>query len=445
MSALSETYLRALADVWGPHGGPGSALPALRDATHALTGRGLLEAVEGERSLATSAGVRAGDVVAVTGTPVECVVRSLAARAAEGISCLLARDVRTPAIAAWRWSSEDGLVRVGSTPPGAVPEGTTWLRPTGGTTTTTRLVAFTDEQCLEVARLAGQVPEIRRGDVVVTTLFPSTSFGWNSSTFGPLLAGGHVVYAGAATPRALFEAHDGPVAWRAATAPVVRALARLDVPRARTNGWRVMIAGGAYPTEEAARLLAEKGVGLYDRYGATEFGVGGQAREPLGPLFPIPGVGVHGVGEPPLLEVRTAPGAMALGYVGEPGSHPEPLRGVLRTADRIEMAADGTFRVLGRGDRIVKRAGRAIDLGTIERRIAGLPGVARARVRSSIVGLDVDLVATVVRREGAVLDPTVLLEAAAEALEPWERPTRIEVLDRDPQVGAEKWTEAPLP
>jgi acyl-coenzyme A synthetase/AMP-(fatty) acid ligase len=419
--------------------------PAIGDAAGT---RSLAEVLDDAARLADALrrdGVAAGDVVSVVAeAPLDGVVRALAARRAGAVPCLQGRDLDVAPCAAWRWEPGRAPERTRSAAAGAgVPAGAAWLRPTGGTTGTSRLVAFTDAQCEAVARRAGTAPRLAPGDVLLATVPPWTGYGWNSATFGPLLAGARVLHVAATNPRALLSAAGTEPAWRATTAPVVRALARVGVARARTEGWRVLVAGATYPAEEAAALREGRGVLVFDRYGTTEAGLVGQAEEPLGPLVAPEGVTVRGVGEPARLEVRADPATMALGYVVGPGAPPAPpFRGVFATADLVAFQGRG-FRVLGRSDRVVKRAGKMVDLGSVERRIAALPGVSRARVRAVPGALDLDLVAFVVASGRGPCEAGAVLEGAGRVLAPWERPTRVEVLEREPSAGGEKWAEAP--
>jgi len=54
--------------------------------------------------------------------------------------------------------------------------------------------------------------------------------------------------------------------------------------------------------------------------------------------------------------------------------------GPFRTADRVALAADGTFTHLGRADDVVKVGGRRVALSHLEARLRGLPGVQDATV-----------------------------------------------------------------
>jgi hypothetical protein len=57
--------------------------------------------------------------------------------------------------------------------------------------------------------------------------------------------------------------------------------------------------------------------------------------------------------------------------------------------------------------------------------------------------LDLDLVAFVVASGRGRCDAGSVLEEASRVLASWERPTRVEVVEREPSAGSEKWAEAP--
>jgi len=116
---------------------------------------------------------------------------------------------------------------------------------------------------------------------------------------------------------------------------------------------------------------------------------------------------VDGGGPAPTLEVTSA--SVALGVVGGPS-----FGGVYRTADACELYADGSFRVLARVDRVIKRMGRQVDL---------------------------EVVAQIVPRAGSASDPSAIAAALSARLAPWERPTRIELATSD-ELGLGKWSAA---
>jgi acyl-coenzyme A synthetase/AMP-(fatty) acid ligase len=316
----------------------------------------------------------------------------------------------------------------------SLPAETAWVRTTGGTTGRPRLVAFTEAQSLAGARASIALLGLAEGDAVATTVPPWTAFGWNSGAVVPMLACAEVRAVPSASPRGLV-AEARRADWVVTTPPVVRALARLRLARSGGDApTRLLVAGSAYPDAEARAL---EGVGLLviDRYGATEVGPIAQAREPFGALFAAPGVTVRTAGDPATLEV-SGPG-VAIGYAGEAERR---FGGSFRTPDVVDLRADGSFRVVARADRAVKRMGRVVDLAHVERQVASAPGVALARVRAVPGALDVDVVAEAVPERGRDLDAGLVLRWARERLDPWERPSRVEVVPPLPAGHQAQWT-----
>ncbi len=318
----------------------------------------------------------------------------------------------------------------GATPPDhALPQGTAFLRATSGTTGTPRFVAFSEAQAASAARRSGSMLALEPGQVVVTTVPATTSFGWVAGLLGPLLAGVTVVVAPSQAPREMLElAALWRAAWIVTTPPLVRSLARLlALERQRRPAVRVLVASSEYPSEAASQLLAHD-VRVVDRYGASEAGPVAQAPEPLAALRPASGVEVavrNGC-----LEVRSD--AVALGELGG-----RRFDGVFQTTDLVRLEPDGGFRLLGRADRIVRRAGRSIDLERLETLLRGLPGIDGARVVAEPGALDVELVARVVAAAGASMSPESVLAQIAPQLEPWERPRRLEFVAASEATG--KW------
>ncbi|WP_372395051.1 AMP-binding protein [Azospirillum sp. HJ39] len=139
-------------------------------------------------------------------------------------------------------------------------------------------------------------------------------------------------------------------------------LARLPADRRPS----LILSAGAPLPERAARLAADLlGTVPTEIFGSSETGavalrhrVGGIADPPWRPL---PGTRVE----------RMEDGGMRVLADHVPGGKHEG-------ADRIDMAADGGFRFLGRADGLVKIEGKRIGLTEVERRLCGLPGVADA-------------------------------------------------------------------
>lgn len=411
---------------------------ALRHGDRSLTRGELAAAIERSADDLARRGLAAGESVALScADPIDAVVAVLAARRAGALGCPVAPDSRPPAGLRWAARLHGGELTVRRLGDGVSPPvGAAWLRATTGSSGARRCIAFSEPQALAAVRRNDALLGPVRGQTVLTTLSPCTGYGWNGAVLGPLLAGAEVRFVSPLAPRDVLQAFaSGRVAWAVATAAVVCALVRLS-PSVGAAGGRLLVSAAPYPRREAESLRRRHGLDVYDRYGATEAGPIAQAREPGGALHPAPGVDVQVAGDPAVVEVRSD--GVALGALGG-----APFGWVFRTSDRAEVLVDGGFRLAGRADRVVRRAGRSVDLAHVEATLAGLPGVSLARVRAEPGGLDLDLQADVVPAAGASLDVAALGDALSRLLPPWERPRRITVRGTVPgRAGDGKWTAA---
>jgi acyl-coenzyme A synthetase/AMP-(fatty) acid ligase len=375
--------------------------PAVVVSGAALDFAALVRAV---RERASALGRLEGAVVPVREAPLDALLAALAVHLAGGVPLLLAPEDATPDTTA------------------PLPAHTTWLRATGGTTGAPRLIAVSAEQAHAAARSHARLAGLEAGSGCAVTVPPWTSYGWNSWT-GTLLSGGAVHYVAPAAPRDLLATlAKARVRCGCTTPPVIRALARLPADRgAGARRAPLLSAAAAYPASEALLIGERHGVAVIDRYGSSEAGPIAQAREPGGVLWPAPDVTLHCSGEPLVLAIESP--SVALGVVGGP-----PFAGVFQTADRVELTGQGSFRLLGRADHVVKRMGRLVALDELERLLVAQHGVSHARVRARPGALDVELVAEVVTAAGVPWEPAALASRLAEILPPWQRPSRIDVV-----------------
>ena len=148
----------------------------------------------------------------------------------------------------------------------------------------------------------------------------------------------------------------------------IRTLARGQVLASLSPILRDVFSSGG-PLDEASADAVAAGLGRapLEVYGSTESGGIGWRRQGKGSgrldWTPLPGVRLDVDATTQLLRV-TSPFASAL-------AHPEPLR----TADRAMLLPDGRFRLLGRADRIVKIAEKAVSLPELEEHLCEHPWV----------------------------------------------------------------------
>lgn len=411
----------ALFDVAARHAGR----PAIQTPEAQLDHAALARAIR-DRATALSPLPAGRPFVVRAADPLNALIDALAVRLAGAVPLLCAPDAPDPAALA------DALTA-------PLPPETAWLLPTSGTTGAPRLVAVTDAQALAASLTHTRLSAASPGRAQAVTVPPWTAYGRNT-WLGALLGGATVRYSPPTAPRALLSALANPaVDFGATTPPVVRALARLSpTPASSSPGAArapLITAAAAYPTDAAAAVAERHQIAVLDRYGATEVGPIAQAREPGGPLHPAPEVRLRAVraapSEPERLEVSSP--SVALGLVGGP-----PFGGVFRTADACALGPDGTLRLLGRVDRVIKRMGRQVDLAALERHVASLPGVGHARLRVAPGALDTELIALIVPSTDDAPDPRVL-DAELARLAPWERPTRVELVSPS-AIDPSKWS-----
>lgn len=194
---------------------------------------------------------------------------------------------------------------------------------------------------------------------------------------------------------------------------LARLLQQRELPR------KVVVAGAAMsPSLRAA--ATGRGIRLTEYYGAAElsFVLAGNGDG----LTPFPGVEVELRTDAAGDELWARSPYLALGAVGG-GMLRRDAVGFATVGDLAERAADGSFRVLGRGDAAVTTAGATVLAEQVEARIAALPGVVAAGVVGEPHELLGERVVAVVELAGGVVLADVTAAARAE-LSPAELPRR---------------------
>lgn len=151
-------------------------------------------------------------------------------------------------------------------------------------------------------------------------------------------------------------AHTGhPLLFISSPAFLKRLDAGLAAPRCR----KIISAAGMLDDETARRVQDWLGEAVCEIYGTTETGVIAWRRHLSAglPWQPFPAVGF----------VPEQDGWALTSPLVEGGS--------CRLDDKLEFTPDGTFRLLGRRDRIVKIEEKRVSLSEVERRLLALPDV----------------------------------------------------------------------
>ncbi|MEO8864476.1 MAG: fatty acid--CoA ligase family protein [Opitutaceae bacterium] len=286
------------------------------------------------------------------------------------------------------------------------------IKLTSGTTGLPRALPFTDDQLLADGRQVCAAMGITPRDVNLACVPLGHSYGLGNLVL-PLLAQGTAMICGVpALPQALAAAI---ALWRPTVFPAVPALLRVlaesEIARADLSSLRTVISAGAPLPPEIAQVFQQKfGRKIHNFYGSSE--TGGITYDRAGDAALTGG----SVG-------RLIPGVKLRFGVGGRFWVTSPAvggRGRFRPADHGELNEGGELVLLGRAGRMVKIAGRRLDLAEVERVLRQLPGVKDAHVAVHAARGDA-LAAIVASRQTAV----ELREALRDRLAGWKIPKKI--------------------
>lgn len=189
----------------------------------------------------------------------------------------------------------------------------------------------------------------------------------------------------------------------------------------------LIFSSGQLLTADAARAcIAAFGRPVTEVLGSTETGGIAWRRqtEPDAPWTPLPGVDIHCAED----------GALSVVSPFLQEQHPQP------TGDAVAPLPDGRFRLMPRGDRVVKIDGKRVSLTRVEQALAALPEVAaaaaltlpeRKQALAGVVTLSPSGRAELARL-GAFRLSRKLRSALAEKVEPAERPKHWRFVDDIP-------------
>jgi long-chain acyl-CoA synthetase len=333
------------------------------------------------------------------------------------------RELARSAGATWLWS--DGRLEKISSPRQPRRHDICLLKITSGSTGTPRARPFTHAQILADGRQVCRTMGIGPGDLNLAVIPLGHSYGLGNLVVPLLAQGTPLVCASAPMPHAL--AADC-VRWRPTVFPAVPALLRVlaasDIATGALHGLRLVISAGApLPAETARAFSAQTGRNPQAFYGTSETGGitfdrdGEATREGRSVGTPLAGVRLRfGRGR------RFTVASAAVGG-----------RGKFSPADHAELNAHGELVLLGRTGRMVKIAGRRLDLTEIETTLRSVPGVRDAlavphpaRPDELAAALATDLSANAVR------------DALRERLAAWKIPRRLIVLPAFPLTARGK-------
>ena len=353
---------------------------------------------------------RAGHRVALPPNGQECTVRELASR--PGVAALLhdgpgeGLDLRP-------------LLGQGGEAPALAPiDGgrTVAVLYTSGTTGEPQACPKTAGQLLGEAQALVAAFALKPGQRFLATVPPHHIYGLLHAVLVPLVAGGAFVRE---TPLHAETIAAALRRWDARILVSVPAhLAGLEVlselpPLART------FSSAAPLSEATARSLRSRfGLAVTEVYGSSETGGIAWRSEPGAPWRPLPGVELG-------VDVE---GRLLLDSPFLPPLRPRPAT----CADRVAIDGPGSFRLLGRVDRVVKVGGTRLSLEALEQRLLQLDGVrdAAALARPVPGARNVEVCV-------AAVAPGKSVEAIREGLRAWFEPAalprRVRVVERLPR------------
>jgi acyl-coenzyme A synthetase/AMP-(fatty) acid ligase len=266
---------------------------------------------------------------------------------------------------------------------------------------------------------------IRPGDSNLATIPFGYSYGLGNLVMPLLLQGTHIVCASSPLPHAIASdalRHRPTVL--ATVPPLIRALAASDLEKGSLDSIRLVVsAGSPLPREVAWAFHQRFGISVHGFYGTSE--TGGIAFDRSGQAT----LAGRSVGAP-LKGVRVVFRGRGAFQVSSPAVLG---RGKFIPADRACLNEDGELVLLGRTDRVVKVAGRRLDLAEIERTLRSLPGV-RDAFAHALPGTEPLLAAAVVADTSAA----ELKRRLRSNLASWKVPSRLLMLAEFPVTGRGK-------
>lgn len=341
--------------------------------------------------------------------------------------------------AGWRWTSSE-LERT-SEKPRRARDGRRLLKLTSGSTGTPKALAFTDAQMLadgsQVCASMGIGPE----DLNLGMIPFGHSYGLGNLVL-PLLQQGTAILANVAPlPQVLAEAAQR---WRPTVFPAVPALLRVltlaDVPPEKLASLRTVISAGAPLAPEVAQVFRAKfGRSVHNFYGSSETGgisydrTGEAALTGRSAGTPLEGV--------TLCWGRGGRFTVASAAVMTLGNRRRSARGhgEFQMADIGQWTEQGELRLIGRVGRVVKIAGRRLDLGEVERALKNLLGV-----RDAFVALQAGRAESLAAAVATDLDGEAVRAVLREKLAPWKIPKKLVALPAFPLTARGKTDTAKL-
>ena len=341
---------------------------------------------------------------------------------------------------------------------GATPDHPAYMIYTSGSTGTPKGIVITGRNICHYLRSANETYRINKADIV----FQGASIAFDLSMeeiWIPYLVGATLFVA---TPAVMGEAEALPDLMEEVgvtvldTVPTLLGLMPRDIA-----SLRVIILGGESCPPAVANRWSRPGRTIFNSYGPTEATVVATVAEvrPDEPVTiggPIANYTCYVADEANNLLARGVEGELLIGgpgvargylkrdaltaekFIANPfdSTGRDPI--LYRSGDAVVMEEDGKIAFHGRIDDQVKIRGFRVELGEIEARLSGQPGVSQAAVvLRQDDGLD-QLVAFLVAEKGATLEPKQLRAELRGVLPPYMVPSRYETREALPRLSSGK-------
>jgi acyl-CoA synthetase (AMP-forming)/AMP-acid ligase II len=271
-----------------------------------------------------------------------------------------------------RWIWRAGRLQAVASPRGGGParpgpRGAGLVKMTSGSSGRPRGLGVTHAQMVADGRQICATMGITAQDANLAVIPLGYSYGLGNLVLPLIALGVRVICLPSAFPQAIAaEARRLRPTVFPAVPPILEALAASDVPRDSFSSVRLVISAGSALSPATSREFAAKfGRRVHGFYGTSE--TGGIAFDATGEAT-LEGRSVG----PPLLGVRVAFGRGGRFVVSSPAVSGT---GRFSPADRGRLNERGEIVLLGRTDRVVKVAGRRVDLAEVESALRAVPGV----------------------------------------------------------------------
>jgi acyl-coenzyme A synthetase/AMP-(fatty) acid ligase len=251
-----------------------------------------------------------------------------------------------------------------------------------GSTGQPRPLAFTGAQVIADGRQVTQTMGIRRTDLNYALIPFGHSYGIGNLTIPLVACGVPLVCGSAPLPHAVAADFTR---WRPTVFPSVpafwRALVTAEVSSDAFRTLRLAISAGAPLTTDVARSFADRfGQRLHNFYGSSETGGIAYDRRGHATLAGSVGCAMHGV------RLRTNGGRLVVvssAVFTHGNRHRNRDLGCWTPPDRVAMNARGELTLLGRHGKVIKIAGRRVNLGEVQARLRRVRGVEDAWIGAS--------------------------------------------------------------